>query len=168
MQSHVSTVSTLPKPSRTLILPNVDDPVKKFLDTISDLIVNINSTNKEKETYFIECKNLEDSISLYNEMTSNDISCRYAHYRMFLRITTDTSKFSYNDFKEIIKKKLQEVVNDINIMYFKLYQKENRITGNGYIVIDKYEDLKVLIKNNYVCNDVSFQLLNFIKQKKNE
>ena len=85
---------------------------------------------------------------------------------MFLRITSDTSLYTYDEFKTFIKNKLHEVIQDVNIMYFKLYQKDNRLTGNGYIVIDKYEDLRLLIKKNFLCeeNNVSFQLLNFIKK----
>lgn len=157
--------SFLPKPSRTLIFPNAGDDVQELLSN-HDVPKRINATEKEKKTIFVECNNLKDSIDLYNEVFKNNMVCRYANYRMFLRITSDTNTYSYDEFKTFIKNKLQEVVQDVNIMYFKLYQKDNRLTGNGYIVIDKYEDLRLLIKKNFLCEEtnVSFQLLNFIKK----
>lgn len=167
MSDHVTLVqsSFLPKPSRTLIFPDASDDVQDLLSK-HDVPKRINATEKEKKTIFVECENLKDSIELYTKVFKNNMICRYANYRMFLRITSDTSLYTYDEFKTFIKNKLHEVIQDVNIMYFKLYQKDNRLTGNGYIVIDKYEDLKLLIKKNFLCeeNNVSFQLLNFIKK----
>lgn len=160
-------VSALPKPSRTLVIPDVQPRVETLLSENKHLYKNFTKTEKKRVSCFIECDKLEDSINLYNLLSKNEIVSRYANYRMFIRITSDTNSHTYDEFKSMIKNKLNEVVDRINIMYFKLYQKNDRLTGNGYIVIDKYEDLKKIIKNNYVCNDscVSFQLLNFVNKK---
>lgn len=178
------------KPSRTLIISNINDD-NGVVDIINDLIsLNICQMYQEEEvskyttlkiitknsriTGFIECLNINESKNLKYLLETNNIACRFANYRLFLRVLSDPGEFTYTQQKSMIIENLQSLYPEINIMYFKLFFKDNTLTGKGYVVIDRIADMNKLI--NYTNSNkntdekkISFHLDMFVKQpRRNE
>lgn len=164
------------KPSRTIIFPNIDSETEALLMEIAARNSNhhLMISEKERRTGFFECETIADSIQIHDDfIRSKGTNCRYANYRMFVQITSDVNAHDYNTHKTIITHKLRECLPDINIMYFKLFQINDRLTGNGYIVIDKHDHLRLLVRKNFACErdesattpPTTFQLRNYVKKK---
>ena len=85
---------------------------------------------------------------------------------MFLIIDSDFEKLSYDQIKNIIKEQLYTINPNLNILYFKLYKKENRLTGNGHIVVDNFDHLKNIVNKIHIKNDFVFKLVNYINKEK--
>lgn len=159
--------NALARPSRTIIVPFMTKEKQDIIESMSDMYTTLNIVSKKNKTGFIECVSVSKSIDLQASLIQRNIQCRFANYRLFLKITSDTSLFHYDEIKKEVKNKLYEYKDDLNILFFKLYKKDNRLTGNGYIVLDKNDDLHQLVKKNYACHNdkITFQLHNFTKKQ---
>ena len=153
--------NTTMKAGKTIIISKYTDNTNFFNEFSSNI-----KLNQINQSLFIESKDINTSISLFNKLKENKIECRYANYRMFLIIDSDFEKLSYDQIKNIIKEQLYAINPKLNILYFKLYKKENRLTGNGHIVVDNFDDLKNIVNKIHVKNDFVFKLVNYINKEK--
>lgn len=152
--------NTTMKAGKTIIISKYEEKEDMF-EQFSN--VKLNKINK---SLFIESKDLQTSISIFNKLKENNIDCRYANYRMFLIIDSDFEKLTYDEIKNNIKEQLYSLNQNLNILYFKLYKKENRLTGNGHIVLDNYDDLKNIVNKIHVKNNFVFKLVNYVSKEK--
>jgi hypothetical protein len=169
----------LSKPSRTLVFSEMSESTEATLMDIaaSNLKSHLVVSDKGRKTGFLEFESLKDSIAVYASFTDKAVNCRYGNYRLFIHITSDTSLCTYNVFKRTVQDHLRTLVPDANIMYFKLFQIGDRLTGNGYIVVDKHDHAKMLVRQDadFVCRGegnpdalVTFQLHNFKRKRRPE
>jgi hypothetical protein len=167
----------LSKPSRTLVFSEMSESTETMLMDIasSNLTSHLVVSDKGRKTGFLEFESLKDSIAVYASFTDKAVNCRYGNYRLFIHITSDTSLCTYNVFKRTVQDHLRTLVPDANIMYFKLFQVGDRLTGNGYIVVDKHDHARLLVRRDadFMCRDegnpdalVTFQLHNFKRKRR--
>lgn len=153
--------NTTMKAGKTIIISKYNDNNNVFNEFTSNI-----KLNKINQSLFIESKDINTSISLFNKLKENDIECRYANYRMFLIIDSDFENLSYDQIKNVIKEQLYTINSSLNILYFKLYKKDNRLTGNGHIVVDNFDDLKNIVNKIHVKNNFVFKLVNYVSKEK--
>lgn len=152
--------NTSMKAGKTIIISKYNDNIQ-LLNEYQNI-----KLNKINQSLFIESKDLETSISIFNILKKNNIECRYANYRMFLIIDSDFEKLNYDQIKNNIKEQLYTINPSMNILYFKLYKKDNRLTGNGHIVVDNFDDLKNIVNKIHVKNNFVFKLVNYLNKEK--
>lgn len=153
--------NTSMKAGKTIIISKHNDNNNVFNEFTSNI-----KLNKINQSLFIESKDINTSISLFNKLKENNIECRYANYRMFLIIDSDFENLSYDQIKNSIKEQLYTINSSLNILYFKLYKKDNRLTGNGHIVVDNFDDLKNIVNKIHVKNNFVFKLVNYVSKEK--
>lgn len=156
--------NTTMKAGKTIIISkyNNENENNNFFNEFSSNI----KLNKINQSLFIESNNINTSISLFNKLKQNNVECRYANYRMFLIIDSDFEKLNYDEIKNKIKEQLYSINKNLNILYFKLYKKDKRLTGNGHIVIDNFNDLKSIVNKIHVKDNFVFKLVNYISKEK--
>ena len=157
--------NTTMKAGKTIIISKYNNENNNETTFFNEFSTNI-KLNQINQTLFIESKDINTSISLFNKLKQNNIECRYANYRMFLIIDSDFEKLSYDQIKNLIKEQLYSINPNLNILYFKLYKKDNRLTGNGHIVVDNFDDLKNIVNKIHVKDNFVFKLVNYVSKEK--
>lgn len=157
--------NTTMKAGKTIIISKYNNENNNESTFFNEFSTNI-KLNKINQSLFIESKDINTSISLFNKLKQNNIECRYANYRMFLIIDSDFEKLSYDQIKNVIKEQLYSINPNLNILYFKLYKKDNRLTGNGHIVVDNFDDLKNIVNKIHVKDNFVFKLVNYVSKEK--
>ena len=148
------------RPSRTLL---VNDSTKSIdISTLSGLISN-EKTNSN--SIFLEFASIEDATVAFEKLKSDDVRVKYAYYKLFIKFTCPVKEITYDTLKELSKNVLQQDINDINIVYFKLYKKNNELIGCGEITVDRLSDVEKLIKRSFEGqhenNSLTFDIYRF-------
>ena len=136
------------RPGKTLLLSNKMSDVPLEHECIVDVFTSQNGSK------FITCDTVENAEKLHDEMVANNILVKYCYYKVFYKLNNfDLERDNYDNIKNIVKAKLVESNNDINVIYFKCYIKNNKLTGAGDFTIDSKEDLDALIKSRQIDFD---------------
>ena len=125
-------------------------------------------TKNSKNTGFIECTDVNESIPLKTLLHENDISCRFANYKLYMKISSSTSlPLSFGEQKKIISEHLQSLFPMINIIYFKVSTNGEGENGNknGILVVDRLCDMKRLVKYSWSDDKISCSLDYFRKTR---
>jgi len=150
------------KPSRTLVLSG-----DKSLDlsTMEGLLSN--SKNNNAFT-FLEFDTVDNAVKVYNYLREEKVRVKYCYYKLFVKFTTSVKNLSYDELKE----KVKETVGG-QVLYFKLYTKNEELIGSGDFTVDTLADFKRLLKQKFEVKlndtDVSFEVYRYrITQKKKD
>jgi hypothetical protein len=95
--------------------------------------------------HFLVFDSLENSKTAFKTLKSNSsLSVRYAYYRIYFTISNldETSDYATlkKDHIEWITKSC-----DVNVLFYKLYKKDDKLIGCGDFTIDTKEDMDKLI-----------------------
>jgi len=132
------------RPSRTLL---VNDSTKSIdISTFTGLISN-EKTNSN--SIFLEFSTIEEAVQAFEQLKNDDIRVKYAYYKLFIKFTSPVKEISYDVLKEKAKEVLQSDISDINVVYFKLYKRNNELIGCGEVTVDRLGDVEKLIKRSF-------------------
>lgn len=129
------------RPGKTLI-------VKTDQEFSTDKLVGLVQHNSVADNkHFLVFDNVENSKKAFKIIKSDyNLSVRYAYYKLYFTITgiNDTSDYS------LIKKNHMAWLTNLgtNVLYYKLYKKDDKLIGCGDFTIDSKEDMDKLIGDN--------------------
>jgi hypothetical protein len=127
------------KASRTILINDKE----KTVDT--EILVGLVSNVKTpSNALFLEFDTIDNSVLALEKLKDDGVRVKYAYYKLFIKISSDISNLSYDEIKEAIKTN-----SDGNILYFKLYKKNDKLIGSGDFSVDKLSDFNNLIKKDY-------------------
>jgi len=127
------------KAGRTLL---VNDREKNI--DVSQYIGLVSSFKTSSESLFMEFNTIESASSAFEALRENNVRVKYAYYKLFIKITSELDKLTYDQIKDAVRGSI-----DANILYFKLYKKDDRLLGSGDFTIDRLGDLNNLIKKSF-------------------
>jgi hypothetical protein len=109
----------------------------------------INSLQTNNNIQFIIFDTIENSLNAYKIIKENcDVQIKFAHYRIFFTINGIEENTDYNTVKNLHCEWLT-ANSDANILYYKLYLKNNKFIGCGEFTIDTKDSMdKLLNKDN--------------------
>ena len=149
------------KPGRTLLV--------KQLNTEDDLTLLFGDLNGLKSTFktdksmsfFLTFDNINNSSSAYDHLKTFDtkLKVKYAHYRVFFTIKGLEENSDYNTIKNLHTKYIEDNTNG-NVLYYKLYRKNNSFLECGDLTVDTKESFDSLMTEsdgirNYTLDDGS-------------
>jgi hypothetical protein len=132
------------KPSRTLL---VNDSTKSI--DVSELTGLVSHEKTPSNSIFLEFATIDDATAVFEKLKADDVRVKYAYYKLFIKFTSPVKELSYDSLKEKSKEVLQTDINDINVVYFKLYKKNNELIGCGEVTVDRLSDVEKLIKRSF-------------------
>tara|TARA_B110000208_G_C11799962_1_gene441590 strand:+ start:5247 stop:5711 length:465 start_codon:yes stop_codon:yes gene_type:complete len=96
-------------------------------------------------TQFLSFKTIEDSEIAFNLLQENNIVCKYSYYKLFFRLNNlVVNKESYSKNKELIISELKKVKDDINVVYFNFFSKNDTI-NSGSLTLDNITDFNDIL-----------------------
>jgi hypothetical protein len=149
------------KPSRTLL---VNDSTKSI--DVSTLVGLVSHEKTASNSIFLEFATIEDAIEAFEKLKQEDVRVKYAYYKLFIKYASSIQDQTYDTLKEKSKEILQNKINDVNVVYFKLYKKENKLIGCGEVTVDRISDVNALVRQNFDGGDVKFEIYRFRLTKK--
>ena len=78
------------------------------------------------------------------ENHSDDVLSKFAHYKLFFKISNLEDSSDYNDVKERLSTWINQNTG-ANVLYFKLYRKNNQYLGCGDLTLDTKEGMDALL-----------------------
>lgn len=154
------------KPGKTLL-------VKDESYDLSKLSKAVKTTVASQNIKFVEFTNTSDAVEAYNTLTKDNVHVKFAYYRVFIKFNTNINGLEYDDIKASMSNKLKDEHKDINILYFKLYRKDNKFIGSGELTIDNFDIFQQLIKKSFIYETsvketkINYQLFRFKKKQSN-
>lgn len=139
MSGTVENLKLAQRPGRTLLVNDKE----KTID-VSQLEGLVTSSKTSSDSLFLEFSTVDQAVLAYESLRNKDVRVKYAYYKLFLKLTSDISELNYDKIKEAVKS-----VVEANILYFKLYKKDDKLIGSGDFTIDRLEDLNNLIKKSF-------------------
>lgn len=131
----------------------------------------ISTADTENGSKFVVFDTIENSKNAFKSLKDNNIKAKYSYYKMFFKIKSELlENISYDDLKELVLKEMSSFHEDINILYFKLYTRQGKLTGSGDLVLDTKEDLdKLVTKRNLKLdsNGLEVRMFRFIMKNFN-
>ena len=127
---------------RTLV---INSPNKEYSLKGYDGIQSTYQT--EKGAHFVIFDTIENAENALNDLKDHDIRVKYSYYKLFVK-TNDLNleNLTYDELKDKIKNKLKGLDDNLNILYFKLYKRQNKLSGSGDLVLDLKEHLDTLVE----------------------
>jgi hypothetical protein len=121
------------------------------------------STKTPSGSTFLTFKSPDSAKDAFELIKNSGAKAKYPLYRIFFKISPKvsedkgkdfirnkldelTTEKTYDDLKEQIIKKITENCDKVNVMYFKLYRKQGKLTGPGDLSLDRKEDLDTLVE----------------------
>ncbi len=156
------------RPGRTLLVKhNEGNDDTSRVDLTFDGVQSTFDT--QTNSTFVVFDTVDSASSAYNQMESSGNKVKYSYYKMHFKVNDfDLSQTTYDDVKTMVCEKLREVVDGINILYFRLYRKSGQLTGSGDFVIDlkDHQDELVQLRNIPLSDGSSLFINRFIFNRK--
>ena len=131
-----------------------------------------NTANTENGSKFVIFDTIENAKHAFKSLKDNNVKAKYSYYKMFFKINTDLIEDnSYDELKASILKEILSFNEEVNILYFKLYTRQGKLTGSGDLVLDTKDDLdKLVSKKNLKLNDngMEIRMFRFIIKNRND
>jgi hypothetical protein len=153
------------RPGRTLVINNPD---KEYSLEGYDGIQSTFQT--EKGAHFVIFDSVENSENALNDLKESGVRVKFSYYKLFVK-TSDLNieSLTYDELKEKINKKLKEIDPNMNILYFKLYKRQNKLSGSGDLVLDLKEHLDALVELKTVdLEDGKMSLYRYVMNRNNK
>ena len=138
------------KAGRTLLV--------KVLDTNFKLPENLNGLQsnfftEHSNSYFLtfdDVKNSLDALKLLRKDFDQQIRVKFAYYRIFFTVNDLNNSLEYNTVKTQHKTYIEEKGG--NVLYYKLYVKDNQYIGCGDMTVDTKETFDQLMSEENLKN----------------
>lgn len=146
---------TEPKPKRSYVRKTGRTLLVKMLNGELDLeslnlegLVNQHLTEKSN-SYFLTFDTVSNSLNalhLIRKQYDSNVRVKVAHYRVFFTLENLDETMEYNTVKTQHRDLVQSSTN-CNVLYYKLYRKDNKYLGCGDMTLDTKEGLDHLMSS---------------------
>jgi hypothetical protein len=158
------------KAGRTLLVKPTTETFDKSIFETFPGYKSVYHTEKSN-TYFVMYSTPQEALSALKGIKNkyvHDVRIKFSHYRVFFKIEGLTSSSDYNSVKALHTKLVSD--KDCNVLYYRLYRKDNKFIGCGDFTVDTKEAFDSLMNADGLKN---FSLDDTIKgvhyrYKKNE
>jgi hypothetical protein len=140
------------KPGRTLLVKVVNDFDQSVLDTLTGK-QSIFVSEKSK-SYFVTFSTPDESLEALKYLKNNfsgDVRVKFAHYRIYFTVKGLTNDSDYN-FIKTTHTTLVSKSCDCNVLYYRLYRKNDTYLGCGDFTIDTKEGFDNLMTQDDLKN----------------
>ena len=136
------------KAGRTLLVKPENHPFDTSLFSSLEGLTNQHYTDKSN-SHFLTFDTVENSLNAYRDFRknhTNDVRVKFAHYRIFFTLQGLTEDHEYSNVKS-------EHINFIeqntqgNVLYYKLYRKNDVYIGCGDMTLDTKDSFDKLVSN---------------------
>jgi hypothetical protein len=144
------------KAGRTLCINNdnmlLDISVFDNMD-LNGLLSKTKTINNK--TIFLVFDNIQNALTSLKILKSKNFRVRFSYYKLFFTFTNYPENFDYNEFKNAI---CSFVTNKIptNILYCKLYCKNNNFLSCGDLTVDTLDDMISILSKESDIKDFKF------------
>ena len=145
------------KPGRTILIKAATEIDPSFLDKLSGFQSKFYA--EKSSSYFVTFSTPEEALEglkLVKKQYGINVRIKFAHYRVYFTLQGLVDASDYN----IVKTSHSEYVTKMagcNVLYYRLYRKNDKYLGCGDFTIDTKEGFDVLMNQdllkNYVLND---------------
>lgn len=127
------------RPGKTLIINT-----KKDYDVSSYKgIKNIGISKKGAK--FVTFESTTEAEAALHDLRERDILSRYSYYYVFFKIKNYSDTSNYDEIKQQSIEAIQNFDPESNVLYFKLYRRNETFTGSGDLTLDTMESLDKLL-----------------------
>tara|TARA_Y100000589_G_C26840417_1_gene501744 strand:+ start:131 stop:667 length:537 start_codon:yes stop_codon:yes gene_type:complete len=155
------------RPGRTLVINN---PEKEYSLQGYDGILNTFKT--EKGAHFVIFNTVSNAENALNDLKESGVRVKYSYYKLFVKTSgLDLENLTYDQLKEKVLSKLKSIDSNIEVLYFKLYKRQNKLSGSGDLVLDLKEHLDALVElKNVELDNGSLSLYRYVinRTKRNQ
>lgn len=151
---------TGPRAGRTLLVKPLSGASinSSTFNSLSGLLNKVET--KSSGSYFLTFNNIENATLAFNKLSGNStFNVKYSYYRVFFTINglTDTSDYTLvkNDFIKLVEQQTNS-----NVLYCKLYRKDNKFIGCGDFTIDTLDGMNALLNKEGGTKNYSFGSFN--------
>jgi hypothetical protein len=151
---------TLKKPGKTLLVKAFNGSSFKEEDlTNLEGLVNKSDT-KTNETVFLVFDTVSNSLAALKKLklVSPDYRVKFSYYKIFFTLNGLTDSSDYNEVKKTISEHVAKLTNS-NVLYCKLYCKDNKYLGCGDLTIDTLEGLNTILSKDLGLKDYKLDSL---------
>jgi hypothetical protein len=151
---------TLKKPGLTLLVKSFNGSFFKEEDfTNLKGLVN-KSDSKTNETIFLVFDTVNNALTALKmiKLLSPDYRVKFSYYKLFFTINGLLDSSDYNEVKKAISTYVTNISNS-NVLYCKLYCKDNKYLGCGDITIDTLEGLNTILSKDSGLKDYKLDSL---------
>lgn len=146
-----NTKKTIIKPGKTIVLRTESEFIKPTLVGL------VNHVQIDTHKHFFVFDSLDNSIIAYdNFKNDSNLSVRYAYYRVFFKSTGIDETTDYTHLKNEHSNYVTTNTNG-QVLYYKLYKKDNKFIGCGDLTVDTKESMDKLL-NKEECKTFSFDV----------
>ena len=162
----------LKKPGKTLLIKLFNNSVlnDSDIDNLEGLVNK--SDQKTNGNIFLLFDNVNNSLAALKKIKnmSSNYKVKFSYYKVFFTINGLIETSDYNETKKLIIDHVSNVTNS-NVLYCKLYCKDNKYLGCGDLTIDTLDGLNKLLSKesefkDFKLNDLSGTFYKFNIKKK--
>lgn len=107
----------------------------------------LNVSESRSGAKFVVFDNVENASSALNDLTERNIRSKYSYYKLFFKLRDLKDDSTYDSIKNETIKKISEFDGDSNVLYYKLYRRNDVLSGCGDLVVDSKDTLDKLLQN---------------------
>ncbi len=134
------------KAGRTLLVKSVsgDDLSPTMFDGFEGLTTK--TETKSTKSYFLTFDTVANSVNAFRKLRKESPECRvkYSYYRVFFTMTGLVDTTEYNQVKTELTEHVTKQTG-ANVLYCKLYRKDNKYIGCGDFTIDTLDGMNMLL-----------------------
>ena len=116
-----------------------------------DTYVGLDEKNESRTgCMFLVFDTVDNAEVTWNNLKTNhadDVLAKFAHYKLFFKITNLEDDCDYNNIKDKMIKMINEK-SDTNVLYYKLYRKNNKYLGCGDLTLDTKDGMDMLLNKD--------------------
>lgn len=148
------------KSGRTLLVQKLNENLDESIFENLEGLKSKHHTEKNN-AYFLTFESLPHSLSSFRDFKKNeDVRVKFAHYKIFFTIEELNNNIEYTD----IKTNHINLINDNydgNVLYYKLYRKNDKYLDCGDLTLDTKESFDALIDSNNEDYELKVNGVNF-------
>ena len=149
--------SSTSKPGRTLLIKPATEIDPSFLDKLSGFQSKFHA--EKSSSYFVTFSTPEEALEglkLVKKQYGMNVRVKFAHYRVYFTLQGLVDASDYNTVKTNHSEYVTKMAG-CNVLYYRLYRKNEKYLGCGDFTVDTKEGFDVLMNQdllkNYVLND---------------
>jgi len=140
--------STIRRPGRTLLIKPTSNIDLSVLDTLEGCITK--HLTEKSNSYFLTFTTADQSLSALKQLKKQfgtSVRVKFAHYRVYFTLTGLVDTSDYGDVKKTHTLLITQG-NKCNVLYYRLYRKDNHYLGCGDLTVDTKEGFDQLMSSD--------------------
>lgn len=137
------------KAGRTLLVKSVSGKSinASVFENLTGLVSH--SETKSSSSYFLTFDNIQNALSAFRDLRndSTDYRVKFSYYRVFFTVTGLVDSTDYNNVKQDLISYVTDKTKS-NVLYCKLYRKENKYIGCGDFTIDTIDGMNTILSKD--------------------